>query len=200
MSEVRIPTQKRSVEKRNRIIEKGFELMCNNGYYNTNTTQIAHYASVSTGIIYQYFNDKKDIFMEGVKNYSDKILYPMLGVFDDRNINIDNVDEIVSSLIDKFIETHTISKKAHEELMAMAHLDLEIADIFHHYELKMTEYIVSILSKNNIIIKNSSEKVHIAIGIVDNLCHEIVYHKHENIDYNIMKDEVVKIIVSLIKG
>ena len=34
MSETRIPVQKRSIEKRDRIIEKGFELMCNNGYFN----------------------------------------------------------------------------------------------------------------------------------------------------------------------
>ena len=60
MPEIRMPTQKRSIEKRNIIIEKGFELMCEEGYYNTNTTQIAKYAGVSTGIIYKYFNDKKD--------------------------------------------------------------------------------------------------------------------------------------------
>ena len=29
----RIPTQKRSIEKRNKIIEKGFELMYKKGYY-----------------------------------------------------------------------------------------------------------------------------------------------------------------------
>ena len=33
MSETRIPTQKRSIEKRNKIIAYGFELMCNKGYY-----------------------------------------------------------------------------------------------------------------------------------------------------------------------
>ena len=41
MSEIRIPTQKRSIEKRNKIIEKGFELICEKGYYNTNTAEIA---------------------------------------------------------------------------------------------------------------------------------------------------------------
>ena len=63
MSEIRIPTQERSKLKREKIIKKGFELMCNNGYFNTTTSDIAKYASVSTGIIYQYFNDKKDIFI-----------------------------------------------------------------------------------------------------------------------------------------
>ena len=49
----RIPTQKRSIEKRNKIIAKGFELMCEKGYYNTSTPDIAESAGVSTGIIYQ---------------------------------------------------------------------------------------------------------------------------------------------------
>ena len=82
MSDTRMPTQKRSIEKRNRIIEKGFELMCEKGYYNVSTPDIAEAAEVSTGIIYQYFNDKKDIFIEGVKNYSRGIMYPMINLID----------------------------------------------------------------------------------------------------------------------
>ena len=38
------------------------------------------------------------------------------------------------------------------------------------------------------------EKVHIIIGIVENYCHEIVYHKHESINYNVMKNEVINTI------
>ena len=51
MAITRIPTQKRSIETRDKIIAKGFELICNNGYYKTNTPEIAKYAGVSTGII-----------------------------------------------------------------------------------------------------------------------------------------------------
>ena len=36
----RIPTQKRSIKKRNKIIEKGFELMCEKGYYNTSIQEM----------------------------------------------------------------------------------------------------------------------------------------------------------------
>ena len=92
MSDTRIPTQKRSIEKRNRIIEKGFELMCEKGYYNISTPDIAEAAEVSTGIIYQYFNDKKDIFIEGVKNYANTIMFPMLTVLEGENIKIDNIE------------------------------------------------------------------------------------------------------------
>lgn len=200
MTETRIPTQKRSIEKRNKIIEKGFELMCEKGYYNTNTTEIAKYADVSTGIIYQYFNDKKDIFLEGVKNYSDSILYPMINILEEKSMDINNLDKIIEDVIDKFITKHTISKKAHEELMAMSHLDEDISNIFKESEIEMTEKIVSLLKKNNIILENEEEKVHIIIGIVDNLCHEIVYHNHKKLNYNIMKKEVIKIILNILKA
>ena len=200
MTETRIPTQKRSIEKRNKIIEKGFKLMCEKGYYNTNTTEIAKYADVSTGIIYQYFNDKKDIFLEGVKNYSDSILYPMINILEEKSMDINNLDKIIEDVINKFITKHTISKKAHEELMAMSHLDEDISNIFKESEIEMTEKIVSLLKENNIILENEEEKVHIIIGIVDNLCHEIVYHNHKKLNYEIMKKEVIKIILNILKA
>lgn len=200
MTETRIPTQKRSIEKRNKIIEKGFKLMCEKGYYNTNTTEIAKYADVSTGIIYQYFNDKKDIFLEGVKNYSNSILYPMINILEEKSMDINNLDKIIEDVINKFITKHTISKKAHEELMAMSHLDEDISNIFKESEIEMTEKIVSLLKENNIILENEEEKVHIIIGIVDNLCHEIVYHNHKKLNYEIMKKEVIKIILNILKA
>ena len=194
----RIPTQKRSIEKRNKIIEKGFELMCEKGYYNTSTPDIAESAEVSTGIIYQYFNDKKDIFIEGIKQYSNSIMFPMINVLESQKIEINNLDKLLNTMIDKFIETHTISKKAHEELIAMSHLDSDIATIFKNFEFETTEKIVTLLENNNIHLENLMEKVHIIINIVDNLCHEIVYHKHTNMNYDIMIDLVIQTIINLL--
>ena len=192
MSDTRMPTQKRSIEKRNKIIEKGFELMCENGYYKTTTSDIAKYIGISTGIIYQYFNDKKEIFLEGVKYYSDAILFPMLKILDENTISMENIDDIVKSIIDDLIKQHTFSKKAHEELMAMSHLDSDISEIFKNSELELTKKIVTILDDNGIHLTNAEEKIHIAIGVIDNLCHEIAYHQHEEFDYEVMKNETVK--------
>lgn len=192
----RIPTQKRALEKRDKIVEKGFELMCEKGYYNTNTSDIAKHVGVSVGIIYQYFNDKKEIFLEGVKNYSKSIMYPMVNVVKDNNLN--NIEDIIDKMIDEFIKSHNISKKAHEELLAMSHLDEDVADIFNKEEIDITNEIIDILNKNNIKIDNAFEKIHIIVGMVDNLCHEVVYHKHDEVNYDIMKKEVVKIILGII--
>ena len=40
-AEIRKPIQKRSIEKKKKIIHAGFELICQKGYYNTNTAEIA---------------------------------------------------------------------------------------------------------------------------------------------------------------
>ena len=61
MNDTRIPVQKRSIEKRKRILEAGFQLFCEKGYYKTNTIEIARHAKVSTGTVYSYFKDKKEI-------------------------------------------------------------------------------------------------------------------------------------------
>lgn len=202
MAETRIPTQKRSIEKRNKIIENGFKLICEKGYYNISTPDIAKAAGVSTGIVYQYFNDKKDIFIEGIKNYSQTIMFPMIDILETENIEIHNIKDLENYLlkiINSFIENHTMSKKAHEELMAMSHLDEEIGTIFKDTEFEFTNKIVNFITKNNIKFENPTEKIHIAIGIVENLCHEIVYHRHDKIDYEAMKKEVIEIVLGIFK-
>ena len=196
MGTIRKPIKKTSIEKKKRIIEKGFELMCNKGYHNVSCVDIAKYAGVSTGLIYQYFTDKKDIFLEGVKDYSNKIMFPMINILDNKAFDKNNLRDILSQMIDSFINTHTMKKEAHEELMAMSHLDEKVGELFNQNELKMTENISNLLINNDMNIKNVEEKVHIIMGLVDNYCHEVVYHKHDSIDYNVMK----KVIINTIKG
>lgn len=199
MAETRIPTQKRSIEKRDRIIEKGFELMCEKGFYNTNTNEIADYAHVSTGIVYQYFNDKKEIFIEGVKNYSAKIMYPAINVLESSKIDIKNLDKLIEEIIDNFVSAHTISKKAHEELVAMEHLDSDVAKVFNENEMKTTKMISTLLKNNNILIEDEEEKIHVIFNILDNFCHEVVYHKHEELNYDKMKKYVIDLIMYTLK-
>lgn len=200
-AEIREPIQKRSIEKKEKIIHAGFELICEKGYYNTNTAEIAKVAGVSTGIVYQYFKDKHDILIEGIRLYSNSLFYPMLLIANENiktNINKENFSFILRDMINKFIKNHKISKTAHEEIIAMTHSDQEVAQIFHNSEMEMANKVTSILLENGFKSENLSEKVHVAIGMIDNLCHEIVYHKHKELDYEKMIDIVVKTITNML--
>lgn len=196
-TEIREPIQKRSIEKKEKIIKAGFELICENGYHNTDTSKIAKKAGVSTGIVYQYFEDKRDIFITGLEKYADNIFYPMLDLpekkFDKKSLPI-----IVKKMIQKYIENHKLSQTAHEEIMAMVHSDKDVAYYFYKRELDMTHQISEMLEKNGFSKNNLNEKVHIVIGLIDNLCHEIVYHKHKELNYNIMTDVAINSIVNIL--
>lgn len=194
---IREPIQKRSIEKKGKIIKAGFDLICEKGYHNTNTAEIARAAGVSTGIVYSYFKDKRDIFIEGIKEYATSIMYPMIEI--STSVDLNNLKNLLEHMIDVFIKNHKISKSAHEEMMAMSHLDEDIANIFNESEINMTNRIVEILKNNGFDIPNLNEKVHLIIGIVENLCHEIVYHKHSSLDYDVMKNEVINIILNILK-
>ena len=196
---VREPIKKTSIQKKETIIKKGFELMCEKGYHNVTTIDIAKYAGVSTGIIYQYFKDKRDIFINGVNTYIESIMFPMLEIISGK-IDKETFKELLSRMIDKYIKLHNIKKEAHEELMAMSHLDEEISLIFKNKELLMTKRISEVLTESGVATKNLDEKVHIIIGIIDNYCHEVVYHKHNKLDYDKMKDIIINIVYDLIYG
>ena len=198
MGEVREPIKKNSIAKKNKIIADGFELICNKGYHNVSCVDIAKYCGVSTGIIYQYFKDKRDIFIEGVKLYSDKIMFPLLKI-ENKKITKDNVEIIIKDIVLKSIKQNTMTKKAHQELMSMSCLDNEVLKIFSDKELKITERLVDILKHNGFSEINLNEKVHLIINLIDDLCHETVYHKHQNINYDVLIDETVKLIVNILK-
>ena len=196
INEIREPIQKRSIEKKEKIIKAGFELICEKGYYNTNTAEIAKAAGVSTGIVYQYFKDKHDILVEGIKRYASEIFYPMLNVTSNIKIDKNNLDTILRNMVNTFIENHKLSQVAHEEIMAMTHSDKEIAEFFQQNEMAMTKNISRILVDNDFDAKNLDEKVHIAIHLIDDLCHEIVYHKHKDLDYDFMINLVIENILN----
>lgn len=195
-SNIRDPKQKRAIEKKEKIIEAGFLLICENGYHNTNTAEIAKKAGVSTGIIYQYFKDKYDIFVKALEKYGNSIFFPMLEI-EVEKFTIDNFKEVLKDMINHYINNHKVSKIAHEEIMAMVHSDKYVAQYYYKRELQLTENIKNILIANNFKDNNLSERVHIMIGLIDNLCHEKIYHKHGNMDYEIMTEIVINNIKDL---
>ena len=194
---IREPIQKRSIEKKQKIIKSGFDLICQKGYYNTNTAEIAKAAGVSTGIVYQYFKDKHDILIEGIKLYAGDVIYPVANKFP-TEVSSDNIKTVLRDVINQFIENHKLSKVAHEEIMSMTHSDKEIADFYRETEMQTTKTLSNILLKNGFDKTNLEERVHISLNLIDDLCHEIVYHKHNELNYEAMIDLVIETISNLL--
>lgn len=65
----RVPKQKRSQEKRERIMEAAMDLFAQKGIHNTNSKEIAAAAGVPIGSFYYYFKDKKKLLVEVLDTY-----------------------------------------------------------------------------------------------------------------------------------
>lgn len=197
-TDIRKPIQKRSIETKEKILKAGFELICEKGFYNTNTAEIAKAANVSTGIVYQYFKDKHDILVESLQNYGSSVFYPMIKI-SEKDFAKNDLDTILRNMINKFIKNHKMSHSAHKEIMAMVHSDDAVAEIYHNSEIEMTDNLIKSFADNGITTDHLKEKVHVAVNLIDDLCHEVVYHKHNSMNYDVMIDVVVKCIKDLLK-
>lgn len=126
---IREPKQKRAIEKKEKIIKSGFNLICKNGYHKTNTIDIAKEAGVSTGIIYQYFKDKYDILIKGLEKYGDNIFFPITN----NNLKFEkkDFDKIIKEIIHQYIKNHKVSNIAHKEIMSMVHSDEKVAKYYY---------------------------------------------------------------------
>ena len=77
--------------------------------------------------------------------------------------------------------------------------DSEIFELFEGYELEATETLIKLLEVNKVKTENLYEKAHLIHSWIDNLCHEVVYHKHDNMNYDKMIDLVAQSIIDLLK-
>ncbi len=193
---VREPSQKRSIEKKNKIIQAGYELFSEVGYYGTNTAEIAKRAGVSTGIVYGYFQDKRDILICVLEVYIEKAFDPLIKMFDKLSAPI-KFNDLVPKIINAVIKTHKQNKKMHEALHSMASTDEAVNSEFIALEDSITVKLAEQLKKLGVSIENPMEKIHFAMDIIQSFSHEYVFDKHEYIDYDVMREMVVTTIIKM---
>ena len=161
---IRQPRQERSIEKKNRIIEAGYELFSEVGYYGTNTAEIAKRAGVSTGIVYGYFADKRDILICVLEIYIDEVFKPIANLFDTLTAPVD-VALIIPKVLDETIRMHKKKSKIHETLHSLAGSDEAVNAKFIALEDKLTLKIYDILSKMMEFTYNPGILVFVLMGL-----------------------------------
>ncbi len=198
-NEVRQPRQERSIEKKNKIIEAGYTLFSEVGYYGTNTAEIAKRAGVSTGIVYGYFQDKRDILISVLEVYINRVFDPILAFFERLKAPVD-FSQIIPTVTEKVIATHKKNRKIHEALHSMASTDEAINATFIELEDSITLKIADVLEKLDVKIENAKEKIHLAMNLIQSYSHEFVFDKHDYIDYDVMRQMVYTTLIKLFEN
>ena len=193
--EIRQPVQQRSIETKRKIIKAGYALFSKNGFFKTNTAQIAKEAQVSTGIVYGYFNDKKDILKEVINEYITQVYDPVFALLDNLGKKED-IEKLIKDILVLAEKLHKNSSDIHRELESVTQSDEEINKTFVSLQDQVTLRFVEKLKALN--YKNiTNENIHLAMNLIESYVHEAVYDKHLYINYDKLKQNVIFLIKSL---
>ncbi|MGN1094668.1 MAG: TetR/AcrR family transcriptional regulator [Candidatus Neoclostridium sp.] len=193
---IRQPRQSRAIEKKNKIIEAGYKIFSENGYFGSTTPQIAKLAGVSTGIVYGYFKDKRDILLCVLDVYIKEAAAPVMEIMQSLSAPL-NLGDLVKEILDKTIEIHKTHAKLHEALHSLAASDKDVRDRFLSLENHITLSVSELLPSLGVVTERCKEKVHLAINLVQSFAHEYVFDNHPYLDYSAMYDVVIADIVNM---
>lgn len=203
---IKKPTQKRSIEKYEKIIEAAFKLFNEKGYFNTTTTDIAKEANIATGSVYTYFNDKKDIYIEISNRISKNIFEPTESFWEENKQldfkDINNAKKIFKVFIKDMMRHHNFSKLFHDDMTALKLLDKDIALLDKKDSKARIERTRNILSLLSIPFKDKDSFdifLHYCNVLIDDVCHQVLYDNSiKNTDLYI--EQAVEMLFTLLKN
>jgi AcrR family transcriptional regulator len=144
----RLPQQKRSIEKRERILESAYSLICSRGYNNTSTPEVAKEAGVSVGTVYAYFEDKHDLLMAVVDRYMRTFDAERDEAMASLRTSKDSLRDTLRHFIDRLVVVHEESKAFNLEQKALYYMDPAITALTDAQDRKIRNAITDFLREN----------------------------------------------------
>lgn len=171
----RVPTQKRSIEKKQRIKDAALKLMSEKGYFATSSNEIAREAGVSIGTFYSYFKDKKELYAELVDDIYTAVLTP---------INLNelpddlSIEETVQLYVTAVFRGHEYQTAFQREISSLS----EQSDEFRAIEMVHKSNILHVFSE---VLKAYREELkpqdletstYIILTTVEAVIHDTLFH------------------------
>jgi AcrR family transcriptional regulator len=189
---IRIPKQNRSRERRLRIMESALDLFASKGINGTSSNEIANKAGVSIGTFYSYFENKKTLFLEILKNHLENFV---TGVYTLQSDNSIPLKDIIRSHINKGFMTFDIHPSFHKEALVLKFSDPDVRRLFDEVEQQQLGIISSLLIPyckhyNPKTLKEVSKVIHSA---VENVAHYVKF-----LDSSMDKDRLIEELTEMI--
>jgi len=174
--DIRIPKQKRSLEKKQKIKEAAIRLMSERGYHRTSSNEIAKEAGVSIGTFYSYFKDKKELYKELVADIYSVVISP---------INLDElpadlpVRDIVHLYISTVFRGHEYETAFQREITSLSEQSDEFREIEMQHKTNLTQLFSNILGQYREELRTEDLKTasYMILTTVEAVVHDITFHK-----------------------
>ena len=136
---VRQPKQKRSIQMKEKILSAAMQLICDMGFFETTTNEIAKAAGISIGSLYSYFSDKDTILAE---------LLEVLSTEMNVQLYSENLHEWLRRLVMKLIDLHLSVKDFNRALSELYYAKPEVAAILDSHEEEIRRAVLELLREN----------------------------------------------------
>ncbi|ADK15994.1 MULTISPECIES: TetR/AcrR family transcriptional regulator [Clostridium] len=196
---IREPQQKRSIEKKDKILKAGYKLICKNGYYKTTTSEIATEAGVSIGCLYSYFKDKHTIFLDILKKYQAQF-DKLRDEFMNKMLLFKSPEECFREFMLILIDIHDKSVDFQREVRTLYYYDPEVAALSDDQRQKIQDaalYSIK-LYKEYIDIDDYEAAAIVTSLIINSVVDDVSLYK-SSIDRNRILDETVKALCRYLK-
>jgi AcrR family transcriptional regulator len=186
-NKARIPVQKRSIETKEKIMNAAWTLFGEKGYFKTTSHDLAQRAGVAIGSFYGYFNNKKEVAIELIRNfYSETLEKALCNIHKEvgKNVkqNSDNGRKLVRSLIQSLREAHDINPLIHRDVTALILTDEDVNKINKEEEKKIIAFLVNLLEqyKQFIRVNDIEAAATMLFWISTEMIHRIMNDKEED--------------------
>lgn len=169
----RIPVQSRGIETRLKIIDAGGELFGEKGFHKTNAVDIASRAGVGTGTFYSYFNNKKEVLVEAIKQFYEKASRMMFEATITMSFDQGNARDFVRFMIETLVSAHDVDPDLHRQILAMMLVDKDIEDLCAEEDLNVIRLITAYLEAHKHLLRVSDYEA--AATVVMRVSDEIVH-------------------------
>ena len=169
--------QKRSIDTKNLIIKTAEELFVKYGYKKTSTILISKEANISVGIIYNYFNNKEELFELWLNNLLERLDNYLYNQFKLMDYKIE-LPLVISNILDKLSSSFFSLNLCKEE--KTSYLD---------------KTFLKCCLDNNIFLKYPNETTHLIFHLIQNYNEDLLNNKFNK---TTLKARYVETIYSLI--
>lgn len=174
MKRIRIPRQKRSKERKLKIMEAAKGLFAEKGINKTSSNEIARHAGVSIGTFYSYFENKKTLFLEILKGHLEVFVTDIYSLQTDDTISLkDNI----RGHIEKAFMVFDLHPSFHREALVLKFTDAEVKRLFDEVEKEQLLIISSLIkpycgNRGPQDLQEVSKVIHSA---VENVAHAVKF-------------------------
>jgi AcrR family transcriptional regulator len=194
----RSPRQTRARQTVEAVLDAVIRILKREGFDAITTNRIAEVAGVSIGSVYQYFADKRSIFVALHTRHVDEI---------DRLVESKLIeqaraplDQLVRAMIEAMVEAHAVDPELHELLMTQVPHRADATRSFAHRLHGAFRLAIQTSSPRGKRFRNLDLTVFMVTKMVDALSHAAVLERPKNVSLAHAKEETVRAVLAYLKG